>query len=236
MALLYPTQDVRYARVGDALVLLDLKSEQYIAFDPIATRMWQGLTAGGDADFVVAELQRSSGGDSATIASDFAAFRKRCVDSGYLQSEPIARQEGAIVLPVRRVAVHRAWWTLMRTVRRLRTLGFSKTYRLYGRLAKPAASHAVSSHAARQDEALLDNAIAVFGKAENFVRLPNAPKDCLPRSLALYRFLLLSGLAPAHLIGVQRQPFEAHAWVECGDRIVCDTKERVEHYSVIARL
>jgi hypothetical protein len=227
MALLYPTQDVRYAHVGDALVLLDLKSERYIAFDPIATRMWQALTAGHDADFVVAELERASGGDRGTIASDFAAFERRCVDSGYLQREPIGAEDGAIVLRVRRVAVHRAWWTLMRTLRRLRTLGFSKTYRLYGRIAKPPAVG---------DQAVLDHAVAAFRKAENFVRIPNSPKDCLPRSLALYRFLLLSGLAPAHLIGVQRQPFQAHAWVECDGRIVCDTKERVECYSVIARL
>lgn len=231
MAPFYPTQDVRFARVGDALILLDLKSQQYIAFDPIAARMWHALTGGEGADFVVADLAGTSGGDAATIASDFAAFRKRCLDSGYLQPEPIVPQDSAIVLPVRRVAAYRAWWSLRQTMRRLRRLGFSKTYRLYGRIAKPPAG---------QDcdvlNDVLNKAVAVFNQAENFVRLPNSPKDCLPRSLALYRFLLWSGLAPAHLIGVQRRPFQAHAWVECDGRIVCDTKERVECYSVIARL
>ncbi len=56
--------------------------------------------------------------------------------------------------------------------------------------------------------------MAVFLRAEHGFISRLGPRDCLPRSLALFSFLAGAGFAVTHVIGVQRYPFAAHAWVE----------------------
>jgi hypothetical protein len=83
---------------------------------------------------------------------------------------------------------------------------------------------------------LLERAVAAFGHAENFFILKRAPQDCLPRSLALFRFLRLVGVPAEHCIGVRRYPFLAHAWVEHGDRVVHDHPAHPRTFTTLARI
>jgi hypothetical protein len=46
--------------------------------------------------------------------------------------------------------------------------------------------------------------------------------SCLHRSAVTARLLKQSGLAAEMVIGAQSLPFQAHAWVEIGERIVND--------------
>ena len=78
--------------------------------------------------------------------------------------------------------------------------------------------------------------VAAFAKAENFCYLKKAPRDCLPRSLALFRFLRSIGAAAVHCIGVRQFPFGAHAWVEFQECVLHDNPAVAETYTVIARL
>ena len=107
----------------------------------------------------------------------------------------------------------RAWWSLFRTSRSLAKKGFYHTYVPFTRL--PSAG----TDSAKADGSLL-RGVAAFSTAENFFHLKNAPRDCLPRSLALFGFLRSMGLAVEHVIGVQLVPFLAHAWVEYRGRVV----------------
>jgi len=66
--------------------------------------------------------------------------------------------------------------------------------------------------------------------------MESAPKDCLPRTLALYRFLLSAGIPADHVIGVRQYPFEAHAWVEFEGRILFDSSPEVRPYTRLSRL
>ena len=86
----------------------------------------------------------------------------------------------------------------------LATKEFARAYARLGACAKP-----------RIDEndlpAQLACAERALSLAENFFIIASAPKDCLPRSLSLYRFLLIAGVPADHVIGVRRFPFQAHA-------------------------
>ncbi len=79
-------------------------------------------------------------------------------------------------------------------------------------------------------------ALRAFQIAENFITVSDVNIDCLPRSLALHRFLASCDVPAQHCIGVRRYPFGAHAWVEVNGVPVCDTATFVEQFSVLARL
>jgi len=72
--------------------------------------------------------------------------------------------------------------------------------------------------------------------AENFVKLPRSPSDCLPRSLALYFFLRGQGHAASHHLGVTLKPgLNMHAWVEMKDVPVLNDV-LLEDYRVLNRI
>jgi hypothetical protein len=209
-----PASAIRWADAQGVVVLLDLRTAQYVALGERASAMWRALVAGAD---------RSS--------AELAEFAERCVARGYLAPEPPAPAAAPLRAPRAGWPLAPAWWSLAATARRLARRGFPETYRAYAALRKP--------HA-RPDPRALGRAQRAFTRAENaFVlrsSLRDKPRDCLPRSLALYRFLLARGIAADHVIGVTMYPFTAHAWVECGGEAVCDSTEAVRAYTPIARL
>jgi hypothetical protein len=123
----------------------------------------------------------------------------------------------------------RAWWSLAITSRRLKAHGFAETYALYSRLAKPLDEPDDSGR-------VLARACSAFSRAENAFLLKEAPRDCLPRSLALFGLLRSLGLAAEHVIGVQLFPFQAHAWVEHRGRVVHDDPSHPSRFAPIARI
>jgi len=112
--------------------------------------------------------------------------------------------------------------------RSLSVKGFARTYRDYACTPIPEES--------AQADRLLERALAAFRTAESFFLIKRAPTDCLPRSLALFRFLRSAGLAVEHRIGVRRFPFDAHAWVEHRGRVVLDNPARQSVYATLARI
>jgi hypothetical protein len=77
---------------------------------------------------------------------------------------------------------------------------------------------------------LLERAEKAFLLAENLFPLRGAPRDCLPRSLALFSFLNSIGIECVHNIGVIRTPFTAHAWVEVGGSPVLEQRHEPEFH------
>jgi hypothetical protein len=105
--------------------------------------------------------------------------------------------------------------SLHQTCRMIHEYGFTTTYAYYSKnLRKPSD---------RCSEALTRYALAGFLRAENFISLSDAPNDCLPRSLALFRFLRTLNLPCSHHIGCRRYPsLTMHAWVEVAGEVVLD--------------
>jgi hypothetical protein len=81
----------------------------------------------------------------------------------------------------------------------------------------------------------LRTALLAFSRAENCFSVGDSRIDCLPRSLALHRFLRSVGIGAEHCIGVRRFPFGAHAWVEITGSVVLDSPAFVRDFHVIAR-
>jgi hypothetical protein len=194
--------------------------------------MWCGLVGAGagDDEDVVRTILAQFDVEPDRARRDLAAFRERCLADGMLA------EAGAVEPPaagVRRSPPERivwpafaAWRSLAGTALLLRRRGFATAYRVSTALAPTS----------RDDsgDAALDRAAAAFARAENFFVPRRAPDDCLPRSLALFRFLRMMGLPAEHVIGCRRAPFFAHAWVECRGRVVLDDDRRAE-LTTIAR-
>ncbi len=225
---------IRHVRVGDRVIILDIRSESYFALDPVASLMWDELTAGHGRDEYLQKLGEEISGTTGEIEDDLAGFTGKCLARGLLTESPEAPQKEAIPRPRRtwkRLLTFRAWWNLVRTKLTLSRKGFCTTYGSALTMAHPGE--------AAQDDAggeALERALTAFAAAENFFHLRKAPLDCLPRSLALFAFLRHLGLPACHCIGVRPFPFSAHAWTECHGRVVHDDGLNRNRFTVIARI
>jgi hypothetical protein len=227
---MYPAPTVRYKLVDGLIVLLDLRTGEYNILNRVASAMWQQLLSRSSHQERIWNLAQQFDVAAAPLGADLTAFAQKCVESGFLQRDAPLSSERPRQLRVHRSAlVFRAWWSLLVTTVTLAWRGFAYTYQSYLRLPKAAEDHG------RQDE-LIFRAERAFLRAEDFFLLRNAPQDCLPRSLALYLFLQTAGICADHCIGVRRFPFEAHAWVECPNRVLLNSPDDVVRYSELARM
>ncbi len=214
------------------LVILDLRTEAYYILDPVATVMWKTLLATDDEAAALQALQNEYSVERARLTTDLEAFRHGCIDQGFLQDKE-AERKLEIPLYVNagpgKFLIPQAWWCLFRTVHSLSANGLSRTYQEYSRFPIPKEN-------VKTADDLLERSVSAFSRAENFFLIKNAPKDCLPRSLALFRFLRSAGLPVEHCIGVRRFPFQAHAWVEYHGRVVQDNPSRQSSFRTLARI
>jgi len=63
----------------------------------------------------------------------------------------------------------------------------------------------------------------ILGRAEN----------CLPRSIAFHALAYAAGHVPSLVIGVKRDPFSAHCWVQDGTLVLNDSAEHVRIFTPI---
>ena len=62
------------------------------------------------------------------------------------------------------------------------------------------------------------------------------PVVCLQRSAVLAWLLRRHGVAASLVIGYRAMPFESHAWVEVGDRVVNDRQQYRNAFVVLERI
>lgn len=222
---LYVSETVRYGALDGTQLFIDLRTEGYFALDPDAARSWQKIL---DADGIVSSVVASI--PNSRERSLFLSFVEECVHRGFLTTEPPQPlvRKAPIVAARRPFLVPVAWWYLATTSFSLRHHGFSKTYlRCEGKPARPVPNLATA----------LDEALDAFRIAENFIVLRGAPNDCLPRSLALFRFLLAGGVPARHRIGGIRFPgYRMHAWVDVDSRVLLNSPKDVSEFHVIATI
>jgi len=228
-AALQPASTLRHRVVDGAAVLLDLRTAEYIVLDHVATAMWQVLLS-AESSQRVAILQRRFNVPGERLEADLGSFARSCIERGFLQYEtPAVPERGTQRSTRRSLLALRAWWSLVSTSRALSARGFASTYLSYSQISKPRAAEGSC-------EDLVKHAELAFVRAEHLFVMRSAPQDCLPRSLALYQFLLSVGVPADHCIGVQRYPFKAHAWVESGNRVLCDSADFVRLFAELARM
>lgn len=227
-----PTTHCRYCVFEDRVVLLNLQTGRYHQLDAVASRIWTLATTSTPESAIVEELQQEFSIDRSIAARDVVAFLDTCVESSLLGSDEMHSyyQQKPVRTPVamQRMTLFLAIRNLLEARRGLRVAGFPAVYSRQQRLA-PARNDTVAKFS-------LDRALRVFSNAENFFSVRDARLDCLPRSLALHRFLLSLGFEVSHNLGVRRYPFAAHAWVEYAGAPLCDTPEFVSQFKLIAMM
>ena len=231
----HPTAFIRHVWVGDRMAILDLRSESYFALDPTASFFWELLLLPLTSDERQQKLRSRFNADAIRLETDLNAFTRKCLEDHLLRegpadSDPIVSAPPVVRRPARKLFAVRAWWSLIRVSRSLKASGFATTYQERFPLTGGA------EISGKNCDDLARRAVGAFARAENFCYLKKAPKDCLPRSLALFRFLHLVGLQAVHCIGVRQFPFGAHAWVEFQGHVLHDNPAVADIYTVIARL
>ena len=231
---LCPSRRVRHAKIDGLIVLMDLEDEQYHILDERATVMWGEIVrANGDIGEAMTNAKMRLSGDPDRIERHFQSFVSQCAERGFLSpKQPAAAEQPAQTRPYRRRASwlrSRACWSLFRTAFSLKIRGFRRTYETAGTLRR--------SYFPVPAEPLLADAAQAFLWAENLVQFRKAPDDCVPRSLALFRFLRGIGLPVVHRIGGRRFPtFTMHAWVECDNKPILDDMLQVDKDVILASL
>jgi len=232
-----PSRDALAAEIDGLLIVLDLRSERYYVLDEVATAMWNALVEVGDRDGALERLRARYDVDTAELERDLEILIARLTAGGFARwvksavDESDEKAPAPHGLPPRRGAPFevRAWSSLASTLRTLRREGFAAAYRRAALAAGTAAT-------AAEVESLLARGLRAFARAENLFLMPKAPRDCFPRSIALFRFLRAIGVPVEHRIGVNRYPFAAHAWVEWNGRVLSDHPGSSRGFTTIARL
>lgn len=186
---------LRWCVIDGIAFFLDLRRGEYFALD---SRLTEKFASPGDWDHeLIAALQQQGWLEASRTEGNCSLGRARS-----LATRPSALR------------------CLLRSKLTLRFWGFAPAYGWAIQHAKaqtPAPAWYKTPHP-------IDNDLTAFKAAESFVTNRRGPKDCLPRSLALFVFLKSRGHAVRHVIGVKRYPFGAHAWVEMGGKPLLQSK------------
>ena len=81
---------IRHVRVGDRVIILDIRSESYFALDPVASLMWEELIAGRGRDECLRRLGEEISGTPQEIEDDLYAFSEKCLARGLMRESPEA--------------------------------------------------------------------------------------------------------------------------------------------------
>lgn len=221
---LFCAPHLRCVEVSGRLVILDLTAGAYDIVDEVGTAMWSQLLQ-SPADRDTAGLADTYGVPTALVESDLADFASAQLATGRLLAAPPPVAVPSVPsAPRMRPTRWRALRERAAADRELRA-GFAGAYTK--RTTPPADPS--------PPRVGLDRLIKTFSGAENLYPAPEAPLDCLPRSLALTWFLRTSGWPAEHVIGVALYPFEAHAWVECAGTALNEGATFLQRFTVIQR-
>lgn len=221
---LFCAPNLRCAETAGQLVLLDLSAGCYEVIDEVGTAMWSQLCRPpGERD--IDGLAADYGISSSRAESDFNHFAGAQLAAGRLVAARPGRASPPVTAtPRRRPSILRALRERAGAERDLRK-GFAAAYtKRTGAATDTAAPRRAVTHLTK-----------VFRTAEGLYPSREAPLDCLPRSLALTRFLRSAGWPVSHVIGVALYPFEAHAWVELDGAPLNESAAYLQRFAVIQR-
>jgi hypothetical protein len=206
---LWPRDGIHFARLGDDLIMLDLRADSYsclVGVGPTVRLEDAGRIVIDDEDFA-AELESHG-----VVQANRPLCAARTPVLASREAEPsLASTDKA---PVSLALAHLLVSTV---VFRRKTLA-----------QLVAAVKAGPRPGARTSD--LTTVLSDYRTA-----LPWTPfeGECLQRGFLLKRLLLSHGIAADWIFGVRTWPFAAHCWVQVGDLVVGDSLERVRTYTPI---
>jgi Transglutaminase-like superfamily len=224
---LFAAAHIRYEVVDDRAILLETESGTYLVLDGLATEIWLYLLR--DRSRSLLQIQSQFELNRSELLSEIDRFRDECFERKFLtRSKPSSNPLKQRMAFAGKMLGFRAWTALLRSQWILERRGFHRAFEMIRTSSKPAAECSSSID--------LSTARGIFLRAESLFWLKRQPEDCLPRSIALYTFLLQVGLTAEFIIGVCRYPFQAHAWVEVDGVPVVDEQNTVDNYAPIVRI
>lgn len=234
---------VRATSGPDGTVLLDLQRGKYLALNVVGSLVWEALTAGAsrsqavdalmqrfpdvpaerlahDTDVLLGQLQarglvRPRGAaESASAAPAEAPATKPCRPIAEAHDEAGRSWTRALWIPV-------AYGALLIADTLLGVLGFSRFHRLVRRIPQRRCGRRATR--VRSVVASVDMAAGFYFKRA----------WCLQRSAVTVGLLRLAGFPARLVIGVQRLPFYAHAWVEVEGDVVNERASVRQDFEVL---
>ncbi len=214
--------------------LLDFERGRFYALDPTGSALLAlGLRHGVEhAALRIAEHCRaplaSVRADLATLLADLA---KRRLVAGARGERRLPRWLGALARPLGRAGgmPSRAAITshLVRAWISLRLFGWLRTLELWRHHHRPSP---VGVPPAAAELAALDRHLRRVAAGLLL------PMSCKERALAMHQILRARfGLNACLVVGIQRHPFAAHAWVECEGQVLTDDAARCATFTAVAR-
>nr|WP_181718619.1 lasso peptide biosynthesis B2 protein [Pedobacter sp.]QJS06272.1 Coenzyme PQQ synthesis protein D [Pedobacter sp.] len=229
--LLYVPNHIRFCSAHGRIILINLNEGDYSILDEVATFLWNLVCLNLTIKKAAIEFAEHFAIPEALAYRDLMEFINDCIYRRLLitYGDPIIPIT-PILIQSRRMTLLNAFLSLHRIKKSLRGQGFSETYRWHLRLQ-------FSGSLLKAPKAdMISNALAMFKYAENGFRIGTSDIDCLPRSLALYSYLLAGGIRVDHCIGVRRFPFGAHAWVELCGAPIYDSPDFVKQFTLISKM
>lgn len=218
---LFCAPNLRCVEVAGQLVILDLSAGVYDVINEVGAAMWAQLMRSPDARNI-AGLADEYGVAPATLEADFVDFATAQLVAGRLVTDQRATPRPVERSPRRAPTTLRALRERVAAERDLRR-NFATAYA--NRVGPTADTTA--------PRVALELLMRRFRTAESLYPSRQAPLDCLPRSLALTRFLRTAGWPARHVIGVALYPFEAHAWVEVDGTALNEEDTFLRRFTVI---
>ncbi|TYC83768.1 lasso peptide biosynthesis B2 protein [Novosphingobium sp. BW1] len=212
-------QGVSFARLGERVIFLDLRSDRYF-----------GLSSRSEAAFLrLMDGHRPEDADPTRLDGLVreGILEQVSGQGSILPFKPAFPPAASLLdgerLPIGAWRQARAAWALKRSQHELKT---RPLYDLVNELSACRSEHDESSNTT-------EDARRICWAFEAAGLLVTPLRNCLSRSLALAATLRAGGHACELVIGVAINPFQAHAWVQAGDRLLNDRLERVRQFTQI---
>jgi hypothetical protein len=231
---------VLVAADADGVMLLDIRHGRYMALNPVASTVVEGVRAGHTVAEVALRLATCYQVPHERAAGDAQRFLQSLIEKGLVEptaadalsaveaTGPADRAEPLEANALNRldVGTARGWIVpayliLVAVDIGLRLLGFGKVYRLLDHLP---------SGRRRADTARADRIAAAVDRAASMYF---THAWCLQHSLVTLILLRARGWPARLVLGVRRMPFTAHAWVELAGQVVNDDPRVRRRFAVL---
>jgi hypothetical protein len=228
-------EHVYWCERNSRVILLDLRTDLYLALDSRASSFFPKLVQG---EVPTAALQAVWGAQVNELA-------EALLDRGLLTTEPGRGKDGGpVAVPppsfevtadsldgrvwLRSRDVTAFWVSIARTGIHLRVLPLFYVVTAARTRRAQRAAYPLRNGRRPYD---LATRVAVFDRLRPLAF--TARDACLFESLAMIEFLALFDLHASWVFGVQTAPFCSHCWVQLGDTVINDTVEHIRGFTPI---
>ena len=229
---------VRSAGGLEGAVLLDLRSGRYIALNPVAGRIWEGLERGETRAAILARLEAEIEAPPGRLRQDVETFVAQLLARGLIRERtgdappdppaapepalPAGDEDGEAAVCFEPLCLLAAWLGLVAADLILGFSGFHRFHALLSRIPVRGPERASVARAIALSR-VVDRAAAFYFKRA----------WCLQRSAVAMAMMRVYGVPAKLAIGVHRVPFQAHAWVELRGRVINDRPWLPQAFTVI---